>query len=191
MHPRAAPQLRLFVRRDTYGRYLSCLVYLPRDRYNTASASGSPDPPSDLGGESIEFTARVGESTTARCTSSSRPAGHGAPRGRHPELERLLAEASRSWRDDFVTSAVTRVRRGGRRAPGAPLRRLVPRGLQGGLLGRAPRRSTSGRLEAIAGTRGIDLSLYQTGSTPVPGEARLKVYPGRAGRSRSPRCCRC
>ena len=30
-------QLRLFVRRDLYGRFISCLVYLPRDRFNTAT----------------------------------------------------------------------------------------------------------------------------------------------------------
>src|SRR5207237_1091602 len=28
-------QTRLFLRRDRYGRYMSCLVYLPRDRYTT------------------------------------------------------------------------------------------------------------------------------------------------------------
>ncbi|MEP6815595.1 MAG: NAD-glutamate dehydrogenase, partial [Marmoricola sp.] len=33
MHTRERRQLRLFLRRDTYGRFLSCLVYLPRDRY--------------------------------------------------------------------------------------------------------------------------------------------------------------
>src|SRR4029450_1276438 len=27
---------RLLIRRDVYNRYLSCLVYLPRDRYTTA-----------------------------------------------------------------------------------------------------------------------------------------------------------
>ncbi|MFL6131931.1 MAG: NAD-glutamate dehydrogenase, partial [Nocardioidaceae bacterium] len=36
LNTRERRQLRLFVRRDTYGRYLSCLVYLPRDRYTTA-----------------------------------------------------------------------------------------------------------------------------------------------------------
>ena len=35
-------QLRLFVRRDTYGRYLSCLVYLLRDRYTTQVRERSP-----------------------------------------------------------------------------------------------------------------------------------------------------
>ena len=42
MYTRERRQLRLFVRRDTYDRFLSCLVYLPRDRYTTACASGSP-----------------------------------------------------------------------------------------------------------------------------------------------------
>ncbi|MBY8854623.1 NAD-glutamate dehydrogenase, partial [Saccharothrix sp. MB29] len=30
-------RLRLFLRRDPYGRFYSCLVYLPRDRYTTTS----------------------------------------------------------------------------------------------------------------------------------------------------------
>ena len=35
MYTRERRQLKLFIRRDIYGRFLSCLVYLPRDRYNT------------------------------------------------------------------------------------------------------------------------------------------------------------
>ena len=31
----SASALRLFVRRDTFGRFLSCLVFVPRDRFNT------------------------------------------------------------------------------------------------------------------------------------------------------------
>ena len=29
--------MRLFVRRDRFGRYFSCIVFVPRDRYNTDS----------------------------------------------------------------------------------------------------------------------------------------------------------
>ena len=29
-------QTRLFLRKDIYGRFMSCMVYLPRDRYTTA-----------------------------------------------------------------------------------------------------------------------------------------------------------
>ena len=35
-HLKERRQVRMFVRRDPYGRYLSCLIYLPRDRYTTA-----------------------------------------------------------------------------------------------------------------------------------------------------------
>jgi glutamate dehydrogenase len=36
-------RLRLFVRPDDYGRFLSCLVYLPRDRYNTDVRLARPE----------------------------------------------------------------------------------------------------------------------------------------------------
>ena len=42
METRGRRQLRIFVRRDTYGRYVSVLVFLPRDRYNTAVRERSP-----------------------------------------------------------------------------------------------------------------------------------------------------
>ena len=35
LHLQERPRVRLFVRRDPYGRFLSCLVFVPRDRYNT------------------------------------------------------------------------------------------------------------------------------------------------------------
>ena len=35
MHLQGRTRSRLFVRRDKYGRFFSCLVYIPRDRFNT------------------------------------------------------------------------------------------------------------------------------------------------------------
>ena len=100
-----------------------------------ASASGSRRSSSDqLGGETIEYTARVSESVSPGCTSSSaRPRARRSRDFDEAELERRLAEAARSWRDDFVAAVHRRVRRGGRRAAGPQVRRRVPRGLQGGL----------------------------------------------------------
>ena len=67
-------QVRLFVRRDTYGRYLSCLVYLPRDRYTTAVRERIAGILKDrLGGDSLEYTARVSESMLARLHFVIRP----------------------------------------------------------------------------------------------------------------------
>src|SRR5215216_4238497 len=35
LHLQERQRVRLFVRRDAYGRFFSCLVFVPRDRYNT------------------------------------------------------------------------------------------------------------------------------------------------------------
>ncbi len=106
MYTRERRQLRLFVRRDTYGRYLSCLVYLPRDRYNTTVRERIAAILRDrLGGDSVEFTVRVSESNMARVHFVVRP-----PQGQTVReidgagLERELIEAARSWQDDFTAA---------------------------------------------------------------------------------------
>ena len=67
MSARERRAVRMFIRRDTYGRYVSVLVYLPRDRYNTAVRERFERILQEqLHGESVEFTVRINESTTAR-----------------------------------------------------------------------------------------------------------------------------
>ncbi|HEX5995412.1 MAG TPA: NAD-glutamate dehydrogenase [Jiangellales bacterium] len=104
VHLQERRQLRMFVRADEYGRFLSFLVYLPRDRYNTEvreriqrillSASD---------GRSIDFTARIGESRFARVhfVVRMRP-GQRVPEIDVPALERQLVAATRSWIDEFT-----------------------------------------------------------------------------------------
>lgn len=66
-HLKERRQVRLFVRRDAYGRYVSCLVYLPRDRYTTAVRNKMETIlMQSLGGGSVDYTARVNESVLAR-----------------------------------------------------------------------------------------------------------------------------
>ncbi|UPK76184.1 NAD-glutamate dehydrogenase [Nocardioidaceae bacterium SCSIO 66511] len=104
LHLQERRQLRLFLRRDDYGRFLSCLIYLPRDRYMTqvrlrlerilASAVG--------GEPTIDFTARVTESVLARLHYVVRPdSGHEIGELDPVALEQRLADATRSWEDDF------------------------------------------------------------------------------------------
>ena len=101
--------VRAITRADTYGRYVSVLVYLPRDRYNTAVREKfSEILLVRLGGESVEFTVRINESTTARVhfvvhlpREQGDPTVTGTLRALDTaDLERRLADASRSWRDD-------------------------------------------------------------------------------------------
>jgi glutamate dehydrogenase len=60
-------QVRLFLRPDAAGRYVSCLVYLPRDRYTTQVRLRVQEVlRSALGGDSVDYGAMVGNSALAR-----------------------------------------------------------------------------------------------------------------------------
>ncbi len=176
LHTRERRQLRLFVRRDTYGRYLSCLVYLPRDRYTTAVRERIASIlRTQLGGESVEYTARVSESLLARLHFVVRP-----PRGEligefdQADLERRLAEAARSWRDDFLAAVHSEFGE----EKGARLSRAYadsfPEAYKEDYAPRTAAVDLS-RLEAIEGDEGLALSLYEP-MDAGPGEARLKVF---------------
>ncbi|KJK45857.1 NAD-glutamate dehydrogenase [Lentzea aerocolonigenes] len=99
-------RLRLFLRRDPFGRFFSCLVYLPRDRYTTTSRLAMQEVLlAELGGLNLEYSARIGESALARVHFMV----HTDPaRTLEPDtnaIQQKLAEAVRSW-DDRMVEAV-------------------------------------------------------------------------------------
>ncbi|MGO1971504.1 MAG: NAD-glutamate dehydrogenase [Propionibacteriaceae bacterium] len=103
-HLKERRQVRLFIRRDFYGRFVSCLVYLPRDRYTTSVRNKMEDLLlGALGGESIDYTARVSESVLARLHFVVRmPQGVRLGAVDERALERELTRATRSWNDELV-----------------------------------------------------------------------------------------
>jgi glutamate dehydrogenase len=168
--------LRMFVRPDTYGRYVSVLVYLPRDRYNTGVREKFAQIlKARYGGESVEFTVRINESTTARVHFVVRlPKGDAIPDVDIQSLERRLAEASRSWRDDFMSAVIAEHGE----EIGSVLGRRYLDSFPEAYKEDFPARTAAvdlGRLEAIGGDIGIDLSLYEE-LDAGRGEARLKVF---------------
>ncbi|MGL5864585.1 MAG: NAD-glutamate dehydrogenase, partial [Dermatophilaceae bacterium] len=95
---------KLFIREDDYGRFASCLVYLPRDRYNTAVRTRMADIlERTFGGEDVEFAARVSESALARLQFIVRVPRGGRirtlDRDEQEHLEQRLVEVSRTWSD--------------------------------------------------------------------------------------------
>ncbi len=60
-------QTRLFLRKDIYGRYMSCLVYLPRDRYTTQVRLRAQEIlQRAFGAQQVDYSVQVGESSVAR-----------------------------------------------------------------------------------------------------------------------------
>ncbi|HTY94959.1 MAG TPA: hypothetical protein VMC02_13780, partial [Steroidobacteraceae bacterium] len=59
-------QVRLFTRRDPFGRFYSCLVYVPRDRYDSRVRSRIETVlRAELGGTAVESQVQISESTLA------------------------------------------------------------------------------------------------------------------------------
>jgi glutamate dehydrogenase len=107
-HLKERRQVRMFVRRDPYGRFLSCLVFLPRDRYTTSVRKRMEDILlRGLSGSSIEYSARVSESVLARLQFVVRlPVGEAMGEVDVRSLERELTLATRSWDDEFAEQMV-------------------------------------------------------------------------------------
>jgi glutamate dehydrogenase len=101
-------QTRLFLRRDRYGRYMSCLVYLPRDRYTTKLRLRAQDILTQaLNGASVDYSATIGDSALARLYVVVRgERGRPVPHVDTAALERRLAAAVRSWDEDLSAEAI-------------------------------------------------------------------------------------
>ncbi|MFD3747302.1 NAD-glutamate dehydrogenase [Nocardia sp. NPDC058633] len=106
-------QVRLFLRCDGYGRFVACMVYLPRDRYTTAVRLQMQEIlVAELGGVDIDYSARVSESELASVYFTvmlpAEATGDAAPdtsEDNRLRLQSLLNAASHTW-DDRIGDAV-------------------------------------------------------------------------------------
>ncbi|HEY0937132.1 MAG TPA: NAD-glutamate dehydrogenase [Trebonia sp.] len=100
-------QVRLFLRPDYYGRYVSCLVYLPRDRYTTQVRLRCQEIlRAAFGGSSVDYSAMVGNSALARLhvVVQAEP-GRALAKVDQTALQAGIAAAVRSWDDNLVAEA--------------------------------------------------------------------------------------
>ncbi|MER1995666.1 MAG: NAD-glutamate dehydrogenase [Arthrobacter sp.] len=90
---------RLFLRPDVYGRFMSALVFLPRDRYTTSVRLRIQDElRSTFNADSIDYEARLTESALARLFFRIRlPKGVEITDVDAAALEQRLVDATRSW----------------------------------------------------------------------------------------------
>ena len=128
-------RVRLFVRRDAFGRFLSCLVYLPRERFDTRNRQRIQEILLQaFGGTSVDYTTRVSESVLARLHVVVYTEPGALPEYDVAEIEARLAAATRAWTDDLRDARLGAARRGACRPALRALRRGVPRRLPRGLL---------------------------------------------------------
>ncbi len=93
-------RIALFVRRDPFERFVSCLVYVPRDRYNTELRLKMKEILEEaLAGEVTAYYTQVADSPLARVQYIVRTRPGQVPSYEVKEIERKVAEATRTWRD--------------------------------------------------------------------------------------------
>ena len=93
----------LFMRRDAFNRFYSCMVYVPRERYNTALRINTQKLLQDALGssEEVEFTTYFSESAQARTHYIVRVNSTKADIN-VKEIEKNLNHAARSWDDNLA-----------------------------------------------------------------------------------------
>ncbi len=117
-------RIALFVRRDPLERFVSCLVYAPRERYDTALRQRfAAILERAFAGSLSAFYTRLDKSVLARIQFIVRTTRGAVPAVDPAALERELAEAGRTWSDRFEEAAATAFGEDGARAQ---LRRLRP-----------------------------------------------------------------
>src|SRR6185437_7056681 len=168
-------QARLFVRRDAYGRFFSCLVFIPRDHYSAAVGDRVKDMlGEELHGTHIDATVQIGDSPMARMHVLVRPRA-----GEHVEvdvarLEAKLAPIVRSWHDELRDALVG----GLGEERGAQLASRWGRAFTAGYIeDTTPARAAEdvGILTAMSGA-GEDMRLALHDSYRRPGELHFKVF---------------
>lgn len=107
LHLGERQRVGLFVRRETFGRFLSCLVFVPRDRFNTENRRRIESIlRRAFHASSIDYTTRVSESVLVRLHYRVYiDPGH-VPHYDAREIEMLLVAATRSWADDLESALI-------------------------------------------------------------------------------------
>lgn len=166
---------RLFLRRDKYSRFISALVYLPRDRFNTDVRLRIEALLKDaLHGEYIDSTVVLGESPLAQLHLIVRPKPGEALEFDTSELEERLAHLLRNWQDDLRETLVARHGE----AAGLRMASAYGRALPAGYIEESTTEAAASDVEHLAALEGPDdlhLSLQSVRREGRDG-LRLKLY---------------
>ena len=110
LHLGERQRFRLFVRRDPFERFLSCLLYAPRENYTTElRQKWQSILVQAFNGSSSEFNVSLSESVLARIQITVRTKPGSIPEFDVHELETRLVAAARRWDDDLKSALIESV----------------------------------------------------------------------------------
>ncbi len=95
-------RIRMFARMDVYHRFISCLVYVPKERFNTELRQEMQNVLREsFNAQEISFSTQFSESVLARIHFLIRINPQGSNVYDYKEIEKKLIEVGRSWTDDL------------------------------------------------------------------------------------------
>ncbi len=103
LHLQERRRIRLFARQDVYGRFISCLVYVPREQFNTELREAIEDIlKEEFNASEISFAPQFSDSVLARIHFVIRvkPSEKSSYALQH--IERRLVDIARTWHDDLA-----------------------------------------------------------------------------------------
>ncbi len=175
MHLEERRRLRIFTRNDTFGRFVTCLIFIPRERYTTDMRLRMQEILfKALNGTSAEFITRFSDSVLARVRMTIYIGPGGVPEYSVPEIEARLREALLSWDEKLVQALIAQC---GEERGNALARRyenalgpayqadFAPRAAVGDIV----------RLDEVAASGALQLHLYRHVEDPES-MLRFKVY---------------
>jgi len=107
LHLGARQRFRLFVRRDPFDRFISCLIYAPRENYTTElQERWQAILEQAFNGVSSDFNVFFSESLLVRTLITVRTKPGNIPEYDVTDIERRLVAAARRWEDDLKQALI-------------------------------------------------------------------------------------
>jgi len=171
----ARARTRLFIRRDHVAQFFSCLVFVPRERFNTEARLRIQRILRDhLGGAREDFALQLGESDLVRIHFIVRPDGQCTDDYDVEAIEQEIIEAVRSWHDRMRDMLIEHLGE----AEGMRLAQRYEKALPAAYIEEVPPRVAFHDLVKIDRLRGpadMAMSLYRP-RQPRFGVVRFKVF---------------
>ncbi len=105
LHLQERQRIRLFIRKDSFTRVYSCLVFVPRERFNSKLREKMQNILlQELGGYQVDFSMRFSESGLARIHFIVRFKDDLTKDFDAPSLQQKLIQVARTWEDNFRDS---------------------------------------------------------------------------------------
>jgi len=169
-------RLRLFIRRDPFERFVTCLIYVPRENYGTDLRVRFQEIlMRAFDGTHNDFDVLLTDDILARILFTVRTRPGQVPAVDRRELEEALAAAARRWEDEMAAALIDAEGEG----PGTFLYKRWQRAFPGAYRERTAARAAVADIRKLGALApgGTDVKLYRPLGAPA-GTLGFKIYRG-------------